>query len=149
MGVKFDDKGDWPVVVLRDANNGTGFGIAISKLNVYPILLATDPENWGDCGGRPVTHDFTLALAQAGSLHIERLVIDRMIDGGIFGAVIEIRLDGGEILRLDVRPSDAIPVALGAGAPIFVAEAVVAEVKSFPIEEIPYRDIKPEDVPGT
>ena len=149
LGVKFDDNGGWPVVVLRDAKDGTGFGIAISKLNVYPILLATDPDNWGDCGGRPVTHDFALALARAGSVRIERLVIDRMIDGRIFGAFLEVRSSGGDVARLDVRPSDAIPVALRVGAPIFVAEAVLAEVKSFPLEEIPYRDIKPEDVPGT
>jgi len=148
FGVKFDDKWGWPVVVLRDSENGRGFGIAISTLNVYPVLTATDPKKWPDCAGRPVTQDFALALAQAGGLQIERLVINCLTKERIFTAALEVRSREGEVTRLDARPSDAIPVAVGAGAPIFVADDVAATVTFYPLEELPYRDIKPEDVPG-
>ncbi|HUV86900.1 MAG TPA: bifunctional nuclease domain-containing protein [bacterium] len=148
LGVKFDDKSGWPVIVLKAPGNGTAFGICISTLNVYPAVVATEPEKWPDCAGRPVTQDFTLALARAGGLRIERLVIDRLTEEGIFTAAVEVRSPEGRTARLDARPSDAIPVALGAGAPILVADDVVAKVKSYPLEELPYRDIKPEDVPG-
>jgi bifunctional DNase/RNase len=147
-GVRFDDKSGWPIIVLKDAENGQCFGIAISALNVYPVLVVTDPQKWPDCGGRPVTQDFALALARAGDLRIERLVIDRLTEEGVFTAAVEVRSPGGETSRLDARPSDAIPVAVGAGAPIFVADDVIVKVRSFPPEELPYREIKPEDVPG-
>lgn len=147
-GVKFDDKSGWPIIVLKDAENGRCFGIAISALNVYPVLIVTEPQKWPDCGGRPVTQDFALALARAGGVQIERLVIDRLTAEGVFTAAVEVRSPEGRTARVDARPSDAIPVALGAGAPIFVADDVIAKVKSYPLEELPYRDIKPEDVPG-
>ncbi len=147
-GVKFDDKSGWPIIVLRDHENGECFGIAISASNVYPVLMATDPGKWRDCGGRPPTQEFVLALAQAGALRIERLVIDRLTEEGIFTAALEVRSGEGEIARVDARPSDAIPVALTAGAPIFVAEEVIAKVTFYLLDELPYRDIKAEDVPG-
>lgn len=147
-GVRFDDKSGWPIIVLKDAENGQCFAIAISALNVYPVLVVTDPQKWHNCGGRPVTQDFTLALVRAGSLRIERLVIDGLTEEGVFTAAVELRSPGGKTSRVDARPSDAIPVALGAGAPIFVADEVIAKVQSFPLEELPYREIRPEDVPG-
>jgi bifunctional DNase/RNase len=147
-GVKFDDKSGWPIVVLRDSGNGRCFGVAISALNVFPVLVSTDPEKWPDCGGRPVTQEFALALARAGGVQIERLVINRLTAEGVFTAALEVRSREGEVARVDARPSDAIPVALGAGAPIYVADEVAAMLEFYPLEELPYRDIKPEDVPG-
>lgn len=147
-GVKFNEKSGWPIIVLKDAENGRCFGIAISALNVFPVLVATDPEKWPDCGGRPVTQEFALALTRAGGVQIERLVIDRLTAEGVFTAALEVRSKDGETARVDARPSDAIPVALGAGAPIFVADEVLAKLDFYPLDELPYRDIKPEDVPG-
>jgi bifunctional DNase/RNase len=147
-GVKFDDKSGWPIVLLQDAENGRCFGIAVSALNVYPILVATEPQKWPDCGGRPVTHDFALALARAGGARIERLVIDNLTEQGVFKASLEVRSRGGEIARLDARPSDAIPIALAAGAPVFVADDVAAQLTLYPLTELPYREITPADVPG-
>jgi bifunctional DNase/RNase len=147
-GVKFDDKSGWPIVILQEVENGRCFGIAISSLNVYPVLVATEPQKWPDCGGRPVTHDFALALARAGGAQIERLVIDNLTERGVFTASLEVRSSGGEIARLDVRPSDAIPVALAAGARVFVADDVAAQLTFYPLTELPYRDITPTDVPG-
>jgi bifunctional DNase/RNase len=147
-GVKFDDKSGCPIIVLQDSGNGRCFRIAISKLNVFPVLVATDPEKWPDCGGRPVTQDFALALARAGGVKIERLVIDRLTPKGVFIAALEVRSSDGEIARVDARPSDALPVALGAGAPIFVADEVLAQLDFYPLDDLRYRDIEPEDVPG-
>lgn len=148
LGVRFDDKSGWPIIMLRDGDNGRCFGIAISKSNLFPVLRATNPEKWPDCGGRPVTHDFTLALAQAGGLRIERLVINRLTEEGVFIAALEVRSGDGEVARVDARPSDAIPVAVAAGVPIFVADEVLAKVKFYPVEEPPYRDIESRDIPG-
>ncbi len=146
-GVKYDDESGWPIVVLQEAENGRCFGIAISVLNVYPVLVATEPQKWPDCGGRPVTHDFALALTQAGGLRIERLVINNLTERGVFTAALEVRALNGEIARLDARPSDAIPVAVAAGAPVFVADDVAAQLNFYGFAELPYRDITRADVP--
>ena len=148
LGVKFDDKSGWPIIVLRDVDNGRCFGIAVSASNLLPVLRATDPEKWPNCGGRPGTHDFTLALAGTGGVRIERLVIDRLTERGVFTAALEVHSSGGEVVRLDARPSDAIPVALAAGAPVFVADDVAAKVTYYSVEKLPYRDIESKDVPG-
>ncbi len=146
LRVRYDDKSGCPIIVLKESENGRVFGIFISKLSVYSALVATDPKKRPECATRPLSHDFALALVEAGGLRIERVVIDRLTDEGVFTAAVEVRSREGEIARLDARPSDAIPLALGAGAPVVVADEVIANVTFYPLEELPYREIKPEDL---
>jgi bifunctional DNase/RNase len=41
--------------------------------------------------------------------------------------VAEVRLDrGGELVQVDVRPSDAVMLALKAGAPMLIADRLLA-----------------------
>ena len=146
LGVRYDDKSGCPIIVLKDSENGRVFGIFISKLSVHSALVASDPEKRPKYLTRPLSYDFALALAEAGGLRIERVVIDRLTDEGVFTAAVEVRPREGEITRLDARPSDAIPLALAAGAPVVVADEVIANVTFYPLKELPYREIKPEDL---
>jgi len=146
LSVRYDDKSGCPIIVLKESENGRVFGIFISKLNVHSALVATDPKKRPEGAARPLSHDFALALVEAGGLQIERVVIDRLTDEGVFTAAVEVRSPEGEIARLDARPSDAIPLALGAGAPVVVADEVIANVTFYPLDELPYREIKPEDL---
>ena len=77
-----------------------------------------------------MTHDLLKnALDLVGAEVIE--VVVRAIEGNTFLAVVELVERTGEHRLLDARPSDAIALALRAGAPLFVRQSVadLARVK--------------------
>jgi len=149
LGLRFNEKTGYPVLMLHERGNGRAFGIAVSKMNVLGILAASDREGTANRCPRPLSHELTLALAEAAGLRVERVVVDRLTAERIFTAAVEVRRrEGGETISLDARPSDAIPLAVAAGAPIFVADEVAAEVDFYPLEELPYRELTSEDLAG-
>jgi bifunctional DNase/RNase len=149
LGIRFNEKTGCPVIMLHERSNGGAFGIAVSKMNVLGVLTASDREGKAERCPRPLSHELTLALAEAAGLRVERVVIDRLTAEGIFTAAVEVRGgEDGEIASLDARPSDAIPLALAAGAPIFVADEVAAEVDFHPLADLPYRELTTEDLRG-
>ena len=74
---------------------------------------------------RPMTHDLMMNIVEALGGGIESASVHSIRDGVFYGA-ISIRRDGGTI-EVDSRPSDAIPLALRAGVPIYVHESVMEE----------------------
>lgn len=66
---------------------------------------------------RPLTHDLTLSLLAAFRSHLGRVIISDFKDNTYY-ATLYIETDGKEI-TVDSRPSDAIALALRAGAPIY------------------------------
>ncbi len=146
LGVRFSDKTGCPVMLLKERENGRVFGIFISKLSVHSALVASDVKRRPESAARPLSYEFALALAEAGGLRIERVVIDRLTEEGVFTAAVEVRSPEGEVARLDARPSDAIPLALAAAAPVVVADEVLANVTFHALGELPYREIEPEDL---
>ncbi|MBW2522942.1 MAG: bifunctional nuclease family protein [Deltaproteobacteria bacterium] len=75
---------------------------------------------------RPLTHDlFDTMLAKLGA-RVVGVQIDEL-RGGVFYARLWIEHGDGDRLELDARPSDAIVLAMGAAAPVLVAEAVLDE----------------------
>ena len=145
-GVRFNERTGCPLVILKDTANGKAMAIGLSKMNVLGTLAALDEEFLGERHSRPFAHDFALALAEAGGLQVERVVVDRLTKEGVFTAAVEVRSnEGGEVVRLDARPSDAIPLALGAGAPIFVGVDVAAKVDFYTVEAFPWREVRRGD----
>jgi RNA polymerase sigma factor (sigma-70 family) len=82
---------------------------------------------------RPLSHDLTGHLLDAGGARIERAAITRH-DEGTFYASITLRRSRGKLLEIDARPSDAINLAVRAGAPLYVAEEVLASAGVAPAE---------------
>ena len=70
---------------------------------------------------RPLTHDLMKNLIDLLGGELIDVLISELRDGTFFA---RINLDAQEI---DSRPSDAIAIAVRYGAPIFVAEKVMAE----------------------
>jgi bifunctional DNase/RNase len=74
---------------------------------------------------RPMTHDlFTEILGQL-EARVTRIAVTELREN-TFYALITVAVDGSE-LEIDSRPSDAIALAVRAGAPIFVADDVIEE----------------------
>lgn len=74
---------------------------------------------------RPLTHDLLDAIVARLGGEIVYVHVDKL-RGGIFVGSVYV-WNGREILRIDSRTSDAVAIALGNGAPIYVARSVLDE----------------------
>jgi len=108
-----------PILVLQDAAQRT-LEIEIGLCEMLAIQLALDKAA---AGGRPLTHDLLLSIAEHLEAEIARLLIDDVSRGTYYARLI-LATSEGEI-SLDCRPSDGIALALRANAPILAAENVM------------------------
>jgi bifunctional DNase/RNase len=74
---------------------------------------------------RPLTHDLLLQVIESLGASVAEVQIREFRDKTFFANLVLAQPDGTR-LELDARPSDAIAVALRAGAPIFATEEVIA-----------------------
>src|SRR5207244_11198487 len=83
----------------------------------------------------PMSHDLLRNLIVELGLKVDRVVVTSLRDNTFF-AVIEMTTNGGDAMRLDSRPSDAIALALRADCPIFVdTEVIKASRNTIPTDE--------------
>lgn len=122
-GVAMDAAGDH-VVLLKpiDALPGEGriLPIWIGSQEATSILLAVE----GAEVPRPLAHDLMRTMLTALDAKVARVEVTRVEDGTFYA---EVTLAGHGVVVLDARPSDAVALASRTGAPIFVADAVIAE----------------------
>jgi len=103
---------------------------------------------------RPMTHDLLYSIIKKIGYSIEKIVITDMIENTYY-ATINIKNAKNETFEIDSRPSDAIAIAVRAGAPIYAREELFLktqfltkpitsdEVKKFK-ENL--KNLKPEDI---
>ena len=113
---------DGQIIVLKEKNGTRAFPIVIG----YFEAAAIDRHVKEIPMPRPLTHDLLSGVIEAFGGKLERIVINDLRDNTFYGRLI-IKRDG-ETLDVDSRPSDAIALAVKAGAPIFVEEHVLDEV---------------------
>ncbi len=148
LGIKWDVARAGPFVVLQVSGAEGVFVVGVSRGTAHSIKAALDAEYKGTYADRPLEHDVAIALAEAGGVRVKRAVIDRLTEARILGAtlVVQSSHDGRRTKGLDVRPSDAIAIALRAGAPITIAEEVSRRVIFRVLEELPFREAEPVDL---
>lgn len=109
-----------PVVLLREPAAREVIPIFIGTAEARSILRALrglEPR-------RPMTHDLLGKVYGALDAHLTRIYVDDLRDDIFFG-MLEFEVEGrDEPLRIDSRPSDALALALRAGATIHVAPKV-------------------------
>lgn len=110
---------------------------------VFPIVigiaeaLAIDRRLKGEQTLRPMTHDLMASIIEAMGGAVERIVINDLRQlseqdmGQTFIATIHIR-QGGRMLQIDSRPSDAIALGVAMSTPIYVAPHVIDAVLKEP-----------------
>ena len=125
-GVILDSASRHPIVMLRDMEERRALLIWIGEPEANAILMALE----GIQAPRPLTHDLAVLLLGKLDAEIKRVHINDMRDQTFF-AEIELEREG-QVIQVDARPSDAIALALRAGAPIMVANAVMT-ANSIPI----------------
>jgi bifunctional DNase/RNase len=110
---------DGAAVLLLDASRTTVLPIFVGGTEALTIRLDLDGKRYD----RPLTHDLLASIVQELGGKPVKAQIDDLRDDTYFGSVF-VR-QGERILQLDARPSDAIAIALGSGAPRYVSRAVM------------------------
>lgn len=101
------------------------------RTRVLPIVIGLaeaqiiDLRLRGQRFERPLTHDLLDTLVARLGGEVVYVHIDKL-RGGVFVGSIYV-WNGHELLRIDSRTSDAVAVALGNDAPIYVAPSVMEE----------------------
>ncbi len=76
---------------------------------------------------RPLTHDLLETVLKNFGVRVIKVEIDDLQDG-VFLARLFLVDDERKVSRIDARPSDSMVLALGAEAPIFMAESVIDRI---------------------
>jgi bifunctional DNase/RNase len=123
-GVAMDPSGNSPIVILEDPQGQHAFPIWIGLPEAQAIARAL-----GDTPTpRPMTHSLLQNILSGLEAQVLRILINDM-HSNTFYAVIVLR-QGAKTVTIDARPSDAIALALGAKAPIYVAKKVLGAVRT-------------------
>jgi bifunctional DNase/RNase len=75
---------------------------------------------------RPMTHALLAAALESLGAGIERLTVTKL-EEKVFHGELLLRVEGGEAVKLDCRPSDGMALSVAAEAPIFVSEDVLRQ----------------------
>jgi len=121
-GLAVDANTRAPVVILMDATETRFLPIWIGVFEADAILIALEEFKVA----RPATHDLMKTLVQTLNAELVRVVVHSLEDTTFFANLVLRRDGSGEEIEVDARPSDSIALALRLGAPIFVAEDILA-----------------------
>lgn len=118
-GLALEPSTGTPVVLLRDATGDTTVPIWIGQSEA--LAIASELE--GVKPPRPMTHDLLRRVIELLGFQLVRVVVCDLRENTFFAALY-LEREGREI-EVDSRPSDAIALALRAGASIFVHRKVI------------------------
>jgi len=119
------DSNGQPVVILKPVGEEPGQGVLlpiwVGPLEATAILVALDVA---DAPSRPMPYDLMATLADAAGARVDRVEVTRLEEGTFYAEVTLTTAAGVRVL--DARPSDSIALAVRVGAPMFVADDVLA-----------------------
>ena len=123
-GLALDPVSNMPIIILRDDEEKRSLPIWVGIFEANAIALELEKI----ATPRPMTHDLIKNVLEAVDAKVEKIVVNDLRENTFF-ALIHLRM-GEEEVTVDSRPSDAIALALRAGAPIFVDDDVVRRAKT-------------------
>jgi len=127
--IVIDERRQDQMIVLKEVGGERKFPIVIGILEASSIKMkVTDVQM-----PRPLTHDLLLATIEGLGARVERVLIDDLVEGTFYAKII-LKTQEEKERSIDARPSDSIALAVRAGAPIFVADDVLARTSISNIE---------------
>lgn len=120
FGLALDEDSQMPILILKDKTEDVIFPIWIGALEAMSISMTLNKV----AVPRPMTHDLMLNVLEKLSAQLKAVEIVSIHEGTYYAELV--LGVGDEERRVDCRPSDSIALALRAGAPIRVAEEVIA-----------------------
>ena len=120
-GMNMDLFSSSPIVILKVEDENRYLPIWIGQAEARSILMKLQNQEFS----RPLTHDLAVNLVSEMGGTLERISVTELKDSTFF-ATLRLEIDGRTV-EVDSRPSDAIAIAVRAGAPIFAADEVIEE----------------------
>jgi bifunctional DNase/RNase len=137
-GLLFDPRSNMYILLLKEVDGTGTLPIWIGKPEADSIALALGKV----ATPRPLTHDLVKNIVDGLRVKIVKIVVTEIADNTYY-ALIYLN-DGKKETLVDSRPSDAVAVALRAGSPIFVEDAIMATRSADELDEW-LKNLKPED----
>ena len=137
-GINMDLFNSSPIVILKVEEENRYLPIWIGQQEARSILMKLQDQKFS----RPLTHDLAVNLVTELGGSMQRVTVTRLQDSTFF-ATISVEIDGRSV-EVDSRPSDAIALAVRAGAEIFAADEVIEEaavVFEEAIEDAPEEEV--------
>jgi uncharacterized protein len=137
-GINLDLFSSSPIVILKVEEENRYLPIWIGQPEARSILMKLQNQEFS----RPLTHDLAVNLVAELGGSMEKVTVTELRDSTFF-ATISVQIDGRTV-EIDSRPSDAIALAVRAGAEIFAADEVIEEaavVFEEAIEETPEDEV--------
>ena len=137
-GINLDLFSSSPIVILKVEDENRYLPIWIGQPEARSILMKLQNQDFS----RPLTHDLAINLVTELGGSMEKVTVTELRDSTFF-AVISVEIDGRTV-EIDSRPSDAIALAVRAGAEIFAADDVIDEaavVFEEAMEEAPEEEV--------
>jgi bifunctional DNase/RNase len=114
-------------VLLKDGSDRRALPIYIGQEQARAIMGAMENQK----PPRPLTHDLIVNMLETWNMTLDKVIIHTLQKDTFYAALI---LQQGDVKKeIDVRPSDAIAIALRTNTPIWVMEEVVANA-SIPVD---------------
>ncbi len=130
FGLTIDPFTNVPIVILKDEAEQHTLPVWIGVLEASAIASELEKVQYS----RPMTHDLLKEILKTVSATVKKIEVTDLKENVYYATIyMDVREDG--LVKLDARPSDAIAIALRAGAPIYVDSAVIEKSKSVDLAE--------------
>lgn len=116
VGVRVELPGNQPIVLLKESTGDRYLPIWIGAVEATAIAFAQQ----GIVPARPLTHDLLKDVLEALRARLDAVLITELRDGVYYA---DLRFADGT--SVSARPSDAIALAIRAGATIYAEEEVL------------------------
>lgn len=123
-GLALDPQTQVPIVVLRDTEDKRYVPIWIGPSEATSIASALR----GDPLIRPLSHDLLCMILGLSNIKVQHATITDLRDATYYATIEFVK--GDEHIVYEVRPSDAVAIALRAKVPILVADHVIEEANT-------------------
>lgn len=123
-GLMMDASTNTPIVILKDLAGNAVLPIWVGLYEANAIAFEMEKVSTP----RPMTHDLMRNLLLGLRLQLSKVVVSELKDD-TFYAVLWLEREGGEVISMDARPSDALALALRLDCPIYVEEEVLKTSK--------------------
>ncbi len=148
-GVLMDQRFNSPVVLLQEDDGERILPIFVGPAEATAIAIALEKQEFP----RPMTLDLMKLMLDAMGAKVSRVIVSALEDDTFFASLVVER--DAQVYSFDARPSDSIGLAVRFGAPILVADEVMAAAAQVPaldeesrLKEMQerLRSVSPEDI---